>query len=76
LEFRAVHLAMMENVSKLGPNQRRITYTAITRAKTSLGIYFSGRIPPYLEEGRAAIEPPPRKPSLSELLPGGKGKLK
>lgn len=76
LEFRAVHLAMMENVPKLGPNQRRITYTAITRAKTSLGIYFTGRIPPYLEEGRAAIEPPPKKPSLSELLPGGKGKLK
>lgn len=76
LEFRAVHLAMMENVSKLGKNQKRITYTAITRAKTSLAIYFTGGIPPYLDGGRAITEPPPKKPALSELLPGGKGKSK
>jgi superfamily I DNA/RNA helicase len=69
LEFRTIHLALMEHVHKLRENQKRIVYTAITRAKTSVGVYFSGKIPGYLEQGQIAVEPPKPKPSLADLFP-------
>jgi superfamily I DNA/RNA helicase len=72
LEFRTIHLALMEHVHRLGQNQKRITYTAITRAKTTVSIYFTGQIPGYLEQARVSVEPPKPKPSLSELFPNDK----
>jgi superfamily I DNA and RNA helicase len=38
LEFRAVHILAAEALKKF-PTQRNLTYTAVTRAKTSLSIY-------------------------------------
>lgn len=70
LEFRAAHLGLMESLSRLGPNQKRIAYTAITRAKTSLSIYHSGTIPGYLEQARVAVQAPVPKPALEDLFPG------
>jgi superfamily I DNA/RNA helicase len=76
LEFRTIHLGLMQHVHKLGENQKRIVYTAITRAKTSVGIYFTGKIPGYIEQAQAAVEPPKPKPSLAELFPKkSKGKV-
>jgi superfamily I DNA/RNA helicase len=73
LEFRTIHLALMQHLYKLGENQKRIAYTAITRAKTTASIYFTGRIPGYLEQAQAAVEPPKPKPALSDLFPKKKG---
>lgn len=76
LEFRTLHLALMQHLHKLGANQKRIAYTAMTRAKTTLSIYFTGRIPGYLEQAQVAVEPPKPKPQLQELFPKkSKGKL-
>jgi superfamily I DNA/RNA helicase len=69
LEFRAVHLGMMQHLHRLGENQKRIAYTAITRAKTSLCVYFWGKIPGYLEQAQATIEPPKPLPDLADLFP-------
>lgn len=51
LEFRAVHLGACESISRAGrDNQRRLAFTAVTRAKTSLRLYWTGRVPPYLTD--------------------------
>jgi DNA helicase IV len=57
LEFRTVHLLDAENVGK-SPLRRNITYTAVARAKTSLGIYHGKPLPPYLDSALNVICPP------------------
>lgn len=57
LEFRAVHLVAMDALSKAGQNQKRIAYTGITRAKTSLTIYHEQPLPPYLAGAIATASP-------------------
>lgn len=69
LEFRACHLLATEEISKSGPNQKRVAYTACTRAKTSLRIYHSRPLPTYLEHALANIEPKPSKPKPEDLFP-------
>ena len=69
LEFRTIHLARMQYLHRLGSNQKRIAYTAITRAKTTVSVYFTGKIPGYLEQAQVAIEPPRPKPPLKDLFP-------
>jgi superfamily I DNA/RNA helicase len=63
LEFRALHLLGMDKVVKFPKVQRNLTYTAVTRAKTSLAIYGAAELPGYLEKGiaaaaNAAVSPP------------------
>lgn len=48
-EFRAVHLYGTEELAKFPLNRRRLAYTAITRAKTSLHAYRTGATSPQLE---------------------------
>lgn len=72
LEFRTIHLALTQHIHRLGKNQKRIAYTAITRAKTTTSVYFTGKIPGYLEQAQVAVEPPRPKPSLKDLFPGKK----
>jgi hypothetical protein len=60
---------MMENLYKLGENQKRIAYTAMTRGKTTLSIYYTAKIPGYLEQAKVAVEPPKPKPQLKDLFP-------
>lgn len=73
LEFRAIHLGLMQHLYKLGENQKRIAYTAVTRAKTTVSIYFAGKLPGYLEQAQVAIEPPKPKPPLADLFPKERG---
>jgi hypothetical protein len=69
LEFRALHLMGMDKVVKFRANQRNITYTAVTRAKTSLTIYHDGALPGYLESGlRAAQGKLISAPKLGDLF--------
>ena len=48
LEFRAFHILAAEGLKKF-PMQRELTFMGVTRAKTSLCIYYSGDLPSYLE---------------------------
>jgi superfamily I DNA and RNA helicase len=51
LEFRAVHFGACESIGSTGRNnQKRLAFTAVTRAKTSLCFYWSGSVPPYLTD--------------------------
>jgi superfamily I DNA/RNA helicase len=67
LEFRALHLLAMDMVKNFGL-QRNMTYTAITRAKTSLAIYHNGALPSYLEKGMSTLEGSPTPPPLDDLF--------
>ena len=67
LEFRTVHLLDAENIGK-SPLRRNITYTAITRAKTSLGVYHSKPLPPYLDSALNVIRPPVATAKLDQLF--------
>src|ERR1700730_18454828 len=68
LEFRALHLLGMDRIVKF-PSQKRMSYTAVTRCKTSLRIYHKSGLPGYLEKGLAAIETAAvLTPSVDELF--------
>lgn len=58
LEFRAVHIAGLDNLSKMGGAQKRLIFTGITRAKTALTLYWNKSIPGYLETALLAVAPP------------------
>jgi superfamily I DNA/RNA helicase len=48
LEFRAVHLVNANLIANFNAFSRRLAFTAITRAKTALVIYFDSELPPFL----------------------------
>jgi superfamily I DNA/RNA helicase len=64
LEFRALHLMAMDTIARFREKQRNMSYTAVTRAKTSLTIYHAGPLPGYLEKGlggaQGSIVQPPK----------------
>ncbi len=49
LEFRAVHLVGIEGLMGM-PHSRGLAFTGVTRAKTSLSLYHTGRIQGFLEQ--------------------------
>jgi superfamily I DNA and RNA helicase len=57
LEFRAVHLAGLDYLSRTGPVQKRLAFTGGTRAKTSLTLYYENNIPGYLDSALALVAP-------------------
>ena len=63
LEFRAVHVAAAEGVARVGAGQKRLAYTAVTRAKTALSIYHQNHLPAYLGSALAPFRPQPGRPS-------------
>jgi superfamily I DNA and RNA helicase len=69
LEARAVHLMSCEKLKKFSLN-RNLTYTAVTRAKTTLSIYYSDDIPTYLEAAIKSLQPIPDIPGISEVFGG------
>jgi len=73
LEFRAVHLVAMDKVSRLGDVQKRVAFTAVTRAKTRLSVWWTKSIPGYLEQAAEAVAPVKELGSLAELFPDGEG---
>jgi superfamily I DNA/RNA helicase len=63
-EFRSVHLLAAERMIK-GPLARRaLIFTAVTRAKTSLTVYYSDSLPPSLASAFAK----PTVPDLKNLF--------
>lgn len=55
LEFRALHFAAANFVTSFGAEQKRLAYTAVTRAKTALVIYHEGAMPGYLDSALNAV---------------------
>ena len=53
LEFRCVHLLASDTILKFTDHSRRVAFTAITRAKTALVIYFNEELPPFLSAALA-----------------------
>jgi superfamily I DNA/RNA helicase len=70
LEFRALHLAFTEFLKKMGPSQKRLAFTAVTRAKTALSVYRIKPLPGYLEQAMAKVSPPKPPPKISDLFRG------
>ncbi len=67
LEFRALHIAALDMACNM-PHERRLVYTAITRAKTSLSIYHQRALPGYLEKGLSSLTLPTAPASLDQLF--------
>lgn len=67
LEYRACHLLALETIIRF-PTQKKLAYTACTRAKTSLRLYCSGTLPSYIERGLDALAPKPAAPKLDDLF--------
>lgn len=67
LEFRALHILDAEVLRKFG-NNRRMTFTAVTRAKTSLKIYAAGEIHGYLDSAIKTLEDPAPLPSIDSIF--------
>lgn len=67
-EFRAVHLFGAEELVNFRLRRSRLSYTAITRAKTALNVYRTGDTNRQLENAFAE----PRHMELDDLFPGDK----
>jgi superfamily I DNA/RNA helicase len=67
LEVRALHVAGLDKLGRF-PNQRNIVFTAATRAKTSLSLYSSGKIPDFLEQALAPLKPPTPMPKRADAF--------
>ena len=65
LEFRAVHFAGAEHVKSFRAEQKRLAYTGVTRAKTSLVVYHQGALPPYFDAALNSVRP--SRPGAADL---------
>jgi superfamily I DNA/RNA helicase len=68
LEFRAAHLLCADLLTRRGA--KNLAYTGVTRAKTSLDVYSTGPVEPFLNQALATVRPRPTAPSISDLLKG------
>lgn len=60
LEFRAVHIAGLDYLYRMGGVQKRLIFTGVTRAKTALTLYWEKSIPGYLESACRVVSPAPK----------------
>jgi len=68
LEFRAVHMVAAEKLKRY-QTQKNLTYTGVTRAKTSLVVYHNGGLAGYFEKGlNACTIVKPVEPNLKDLF--------
>ncbi|WP_434077643.1 ATP-binding domain-containing protein [Pseudomonas aeruginosa] len=57
LEFRALHIAGLDYLSRTGGVQKRLIFTGVTRAKTALTLYWHQSVPGYLESACRIVGP-------------------
>jgi DNA helicase IV len=73
LEFRALHLAGCDELKKaFFGRTRQITFTAVTRAKTSLSVYHCDELQGFFDAALRSLEPMPGKPTLDEVFKGAR----
>ena len=68
LEYRTLHVVRCENFRRR-PLPRSLAFTAVTRAKTSLNLYYSGDLLGFLEQAIASLEPLHELPEPSDVFP-------
>lgn len=72
LEFRALHLVGLDQLAAVGRGaQKRLAFTAVTRAKTALSLYWDAHVPGYLEAAVRTVVPTGKLVSRKMLF--GKG---
>ncbi|MDF3822246.1 ATP-binding domain-containing protein [Leptospira sp. 96542] len=69
LEFRCVHLVAADMVAQFHEYERRLAFTAVTRAKTSLVIYHEDELHAFFA---AALAKPPKEKIKTAMLFGKK----
>lgn len=67
LEYRALHVVNCESF-RGRPLPRSLAFTAATRAKTSLDLYYSGELMGFLEEAMTMLNPPSELPHLDDIF--------
>jgi superfamily I DNA and RNA helicase len=67
LEYRASHLAYAETIKDFDYH-KNMTYTAVTRTKTSLTVYSVGQMSGYLKQALNSLETAPKAPNLNDLF--------
>lgn len=67
LEFRCVHLLAAERLGTV-PHGVNLAYTAVTRAQTSLSVYHSAYLPPFLRVALQSSIPSGDVPSLDRVF--------
>lgn len=67
VEFRTVHIAGAENLKRLSQN-RNVTFTAVTRAKTNLSVYHTGALSGYFEQAIQTAQPPKPPAKLNDVF--------
>ena len=67
LEFRATHLLGCEYFKRF-PQNRNLVFTAVTRTKTALSLYYAAEPPGYLASALSAIDGPVPEFELSDLF--------
>lgn len=68
LEFRALHVVSSE-AFRGRPLPRGLAFTAATRAKTSLDLYYSGPLIGFLDEAMTMFDPPTELPAVRDMFP-------
>ena len=68
LEFRALNIIACETFRRYPRTNRNLTFTGVTRAKTSLSIYYTGDLYTYLQSALAALSPRAERASLAEAF--------
>jgi superfamily I DNA and RNA helicase len=71
LEFRATHVLASEKFGRFS-NNRNLAFTAVTRTKTALSMYYSGTLPGFLDRALTVLDGKPDDFDLSELFSGVK----
>ena len=67
LEYTCVHILQAQTLRGM-PKNRELIYTGVTRARTSLSIYYDGALLGYLADALAADGPPAAAPSIDSLF--------
>jgi len=67
LEFRALHILACEMLGHF-PKPRNLAFTGVTRAKTSLSLYYAEDLPGFLESALRSLAPREDLPSISEAF--------
>ncbi len=67
LEFRALHIAALDRVKRF-KKQRNMCFTAVTRAKTAICIYYVEELPGYFEQAYTNMQRPPALPKIEDLF--------
>lgn len=68
LEFRTLHLGACDYLGRFQSRQRYLAFTAVTRAKTSLSIYFEDAVPGFFEKAIQTLKPLPDLPKLKDVF--------